>query len=135
MKTNQRKQVSKITGDMEKVINHSSSLTAGYNILTEQGISEATYLEKAINLFRKDLFNVLSELDYESEEFKILDDVTMTFRDVLSEKQEVYYYSVIDQNGETKHTTNRKGHIIGILEWALEMIVGNIDVEVFENEQ
>lgn len=129
MKTNQRKQVSKITGDMERVINHSSSLTAGYNILTEQGISEATYLEKAISLFRKDLFNVLSELDYESEEFKILDDVTITFKNVLKDNKEVYEYSVINSEGETRHETNRKGQLIGILEWALDQLVGNIDME------
>lgn len=134
MNTNQRKQVSKITGDMEKVINHSSSLTAGYNILTEQGISEATYLEKAISLFRKDLFNVLSELDYESEEFKILDDVTITFKNVLKDNKEVYEYSVINSQGETRHETNRKGQLIGILEWALDQLVGNIDMEDFKNE-
>lgn len=134
MKTNQRKPVSKITGDMERVINHSSSLTAGYNILTEQGISEATYLEKAISLFRKDLFNVLSELDYESEEFKILDDVTITFKNVLKDNKEVYEYSVINSEGETRHETNRKGQLIGILEWALDQLVGNIDMEGFKNE-
>lgn len=129
MNTNQRKQVSKITRDMERVINHSSSLTAGYNILTEQGISEATYLVKAISLFRKDLFNVLSELDYESEEFKILDDVTITFKNVLKDNKEVYEYSVINSKGETRHETNRKGQLIGILEWALDQLVGNIDME------
>ncbi|QYG31940.1 pathogenicity island protein [Mammaliicoccus sciuri] len=135
MNTNQRKQVSKITGDMERVINHSSSLTAGYNILTEKGISEATYLEKVINLFRKDLFNILSELDYESEEFKILDDVTITFKNVLKDNKEVYEYSVINSKGETRHETNRKGQLIGILEWALDQLVGNIDMEVVENEK
>lgn len=129
MNTNQRKQVSKITGDMERVINHSSSLTAGYNILTEQGISEATYLEKAISLFRKDLFNVLSELDYESEEFKILDDVTIIFKNILKDNKEVYEYSVINSEGETRHETNRKGQLIGIIEWALNQLVGNIDME------
>lgn len=135
MNTNQRKQVSKITGDMERIINHSSSLTAGYNILTEKGISEATYLEKVINLFRKDLFNILSELDYESEEFKILDDVTITFKNVLKDNKEVYEYSVINSKGETRHETNRKGQLIGILEWALDQLVGNIDMEVVENEK
>ncbi|MES5812689.1 pathogenicity island protein [Mammaliicoccus sciuri] len=129
MKTNQRKQLSKITGDMERVINHSASLTAGYNILTEQGITETNYLEKAISLFRKDLFDVLCELEYESEEFSILDNVTMTFKNVLQDKREVYEYSVITGNSVTHHETNRKGNLIGILEWALEIIVGNIDVE------
>lgn len=132
MNIEQNHQLSKVIGDMEKVINHSSSLSIGYNMLTEQGITETTYLEKVINLFRKDLFNVLCELDFESEEFSILDNVTLTFRDVLKDKKEVYEYSVVNSGGETKHTTNRKGHIIGILEWALDYIVGNIEVEEME---
>ncbi|MDN6842647.1 MAG: pathogenicity island protein [Staphylococcus equorum] len=132
MNIEQKHQLSKVIGDMEKVINHSSSLSIGYNMLTEQGITETTYLEKVINLFRKDLFNVLCELDFESEEFSILDNVTLTFRDVLKDKKEVYEYSVVNSGGETKHTTNRKGHIIGVLEWALDYIVGNIEVEEME---
>lgn len=129
MNIKQKHQLSKVIGDMEKVINHSSSLSIGYNMLTEQGITETTYLEKLINLFRKDLFNVLCELDFESEEFSILDNVTLTFRDVLKDKKEVYEYSVVNSGGETKHSTNRKGQLIGILEWALDYIVGNIEVE------
>ncbi|MDG6630102.1 pathogenicity island protein, partial [Staphylococcus aureus] len=27
------------------------------------------------------------------------------------------------------HTTDRKGHVIGMLEWALDYIVGNIEAE------
>lgn len=129
MNIEQKHQLSKVIGDMEKVINHSSSLSIGYNMLTEQGITETNYLEKVINLFRKDLFNVLCELDFESEEFSILDNVTLTFRDVLKDKKEVYEYSVVNSGGETKHSTNRKGQLIGILEWALDYIVGNIEVE------
>lgn len=129
MNINQREKLSKVTREMEMVINYSSSLTIGFNVLTEQGISETTYLEKAINIFREKLFNILCELDCESEEFKILDDVTMTFKDVLAEKQDIYFYSVIEQRGETRHTTNRKGHLIGILEWASNQIAGNIDME------
>ncbi|MDG0821139.1 pathogenicity island protein [Staphylococcus equorum] len=132
MNIKQKHQLSKVTGDMEKVVNNSSSLSIGYNMLTEQGITETTYLEKVINLFRKDLFNVLCELDFESEEFLILDDVTLTFRDVLKDKKEVYEYSIVDTGGETKHITNRKGQLIGILEWALDYIVGNIEVEEME---
>lgn len=129
MKTNQRSKLLKVTGDIEKVINHSSTLTNGYNMLTGQRVSETTYLENVINLFRKDLFDVLCELDYESEEFSILDDVTMTLKNVLKDKKEVYEYSVINVNGVTRHETNRKGQLIGILEWALDQLVGNIEME------
>ncbi|WP_261007244.1 hypothetical protein [Staphylococcus haemolyticus] len=47
----------------------------------------------------------------------------------MKETESVYHYSVTDENGEHYHTTDRKGHIIGILEWALDQIVGNIDIE------
>ena len=35
----------------------------------------------------------------------------------------------LDSTGEHEHTTDREGHVIGILEWALDYIVGNIEVE------
>lgn len=132
MNLEQKNKLSKVTSDMEKVINHSSNLSIGYNLLTQREISETTYLEKVINLFRKDLFNILCELDFENQEFLILDDVTLTLRDALNDIKEVYEYSVADVSGEIKHTTNRKGQLIGILEWALDYIVGNIEVEEME---
>ncbi|EHA6121654.1 hypothetical protein FXV90_01110 [Staphylococcus pseudintermedius] len=49
--------------------------------------------------------------------------------DVMNETKDIYHYSIIDDKGEHKHTTDRKGHIIGIMEWALDYIVGNIEVE------
>lgn len=129
MNSEQKYRLSKITRDMEKVINHSASLLIGYNMLTQRDISETTYLEKVINLFMKDLFNILCELDFENQEFLILDDVTLTLRDALNDIKEVYEYSVVDASGEIKHATNRKGQLIGILEWAHEYIVGNLEVE------
>ena len=82
-----------------------------------------------MKLVHKELFNILAELDFEDEAFSILDEVTMTLSDVMNEDKEIYYYSVIDNTGEHEHTTDREGHVIGILEWALDYIVGNIEVE------
>lgn len=130
MNTKQTNQIAKIVGDIEKVIEHSNELTAGYNMIMNFRISETTYLEKVINLFRKDMFDVLVELDHKSDEFEILDDVTMTLKDVLNDIRDVYEYSVITGNIVIHHETNRKGNLIGILEWALEQLHGNIELEV-----
>lgn len=130
MNTNQRKQLSKVLKNMDKVINHSEEITLSYNIITEIGLTETQVIENAIKLFREKLLNILCELDGESEEIKILDDVTITFKNVLKDKKEVYECRVVNANGEVRHETNRKGHLIGMLEWASNQIAGNIDMEV-----
>ncbi|RIO08129.1 pathogenicity island protein [Mammaliicoccus sciuri] len=129
MKIKQRKQLSKVLKNIDKVINHSEDITLSYNIITETGLNETQVIENAIRLFREKLLNILCELDCESEEFKILDDVTMSFKNVLKDKKELYVCSVININGEVRHETNRKDQMIGILEWALDQIAGNIDME------
>lgn len=129
MKTKQRKQLSKVLKNIDKVINHSEDITLSYNIITETGLNETQVIENAIRLFREKLLNILCALDCESEEFKILDDVTMSFKNVLKDKKELYECSVVNINGEVWHETNRKEQMIGILEWALDQIAGNIDME------
>lgn len=129
MKTKQRKQLSKVLKNIDKVINHSEDITLSYNSITEIGLTETQVIENAIRLFREKLLNILCELDCESEEFKILDDVTITFNNVLKDKKELYECSVVNINGEVRHETNRKDQMIGILEWALDQIAGNIDME------
>lgn len=129
MKTKQRKQLSKVLKNIDKVINHSEDITLSYNIITETGLNETQVIENATRLFREKLLNILCELDCESEEFKILDNVTVSFKNVLKDKKELYECSVVNINGEVRHETNRKDQMIGILEWALDQIAGNIDME------
>ncbi|MCJ0939160.1 pathogenicity island protein [Mammaliicoccus sciuri] len=129
MKTKQRKQLSKVLKNIDKVINHSEDITLSYNIITETGLNETQVIENAIRLFREKLLNILCELDSESEEFKILDDVTITFKNVLKDKKEVYECNVVNANGEVRHETDRKGQLIGILEWSSNQIAGNIELE------
>jgi len=128
MKTKQRKQLSKVLKNIDKVINHSEDITLSYNIITETGLNETQVIENATRLFREKLLNILCELDCESEEFKILDNVTVSFKNVLKDKKELYECSVVNINGEVRHETNRKDQMIGILEWALDQIAGNIDM-------
>ncbi|HCY6070921.1 TPA: pathogenicity island protein [Staphylococcus aureus] len=80
-------------------------------------------------LYEEDKFQSDKDYHYQDKAFLILDEVTMTLSDVMKETHHVYRYSVIDEKGEHKHTTDRKGHVIGMLEWALDYIVGNIEVE------
>ncbi|PTI33196.1 pathogenicity island protein, partial [Mammaliicoccus vitulinus] len=126
----QTNQIAKIVGDIEKVIEHSNELTAGYNMIMNFRISETTYLEKVINLFRKDMFNVLVELDHESDEFQVLDDVTMTLKNVLDDVRDVYEFTVITGDSVTQQETNRKGYLLSMLEWSLNELQGNIEMEV-----
>lgn len=130
METKQTNQIAKIAGDIETLIEHSSILNKGYNLLTGKRLTETNYLELSINLLRTDLLNVQFESEMDGEEFLVLDDVAFTLEGVLRDKREVYEYSVIAGNIVTHHETDRKGNLIGILEWALEQLHGNIEMEV-----
>lgn len=135
MKMKEKYQLSKVVKVLEKVIsedNQNGELFMPKQIFhsrTNHRNTDTDYYEYMLKLIHKELFNILAELDFEDEAFSILDEVTMTLGDVMKEDKEIYHYSVIDNKGETKHTTDRKGHIVGILEWTLDYIVGNIDVE------
>ncbi|MGS4207770.1 pathogenicity island protein [Staphylococcus pseudintermedius] len=91
--------------------------------------STTSFYEQALKMIHKELFKIVSYLKFDSEEYEIINEVVQTLDDVIHETQDIYHYSIIDDKGEHKHTTDRKGHIIGILEWALDYIVGNIEVE------
>lgn len=124
-----KKKLSSLTKDMEKIINNSNSLTSKYNEITEVHISETQYIERSLKYIYQRLFNIVSYLKFDSEEYEIIKEIVQTLSDVINEKQDIYSYSVISGNEETKYTTDRKGHVLGILEWALDYIVGNIEVE------
>ncbi|NGG21855.1 pathogenicity island protein [Staphylococcus aureus] len=126
MEINQKHQLSKVVQILEVVLYKESKFHEDISYRNEN----TEFYERVLKLVHNGLFNILAELDFEDEAFLILDEVTMTLSDVMKETQHVYRYSVIDEKGEHKHTTDRKGHVIGMLEWALDYIVGNIEVEV-----
>ncbi|MGD3155976.1 pathogenicity island protein [Staphylococcus warneri] len=129
MNIEQTYKLSVVTRDIEKIINNSKSLTRKYNKITEVHISETQYIDQSLKYIYQRLFNIICYLKFDTEEYEIIKEVVQTLSDVINEKQDVYSYSVISRNEETKYTTNRKGHVLGILEWALDYIVGNIEVE------
>lgn len=134
MKTKQKYQLSKVVQVLEKVLYEKDkdiflSAKDRFHFITDYRYNDTAFYEHVLKLVHKELFNILAELDFENEGFSILDEVTMTLSDVMKETQHVYRYSVIDEKGEHKHTADRKGHVIGMLEWALDYIAGNIEVE------
>lgn len=132
MDLEQRYRLSVVAREMDKVINHSRELTTNFNDITDSFITETEFIEKSLKNTSEKIFNILFHLEFSSEEYQILNEVIETLNDVLREKQDIYTYSVVAGGKEEKYTTNRKGHLIGILEWALDYIVGNIDVGVIE---
>ncbi|WP_145463525.1 pathogenicity island protein [Staphylococcus epidermidis] len=134
MEQEQKYRLSKVVQILEKVLyekNKNIFLSAKdkFHSITDYRYDDTVFYEQILKLVHKELFNILAELDFEDESFSILDEVTMTLSDVMNEDKEIYYYSVLDSTGEHKHTTDREGHVIGILEWAIDYIVGNVEVE------
>ncbi|MDT0742497.1 pathogenicity island protein [Staphylococcus epidermidis] len=134
MEQEQKDRLSKVVQILEKVLyekNKNIFLSAKdkFHSITDYRYDDTVFYEQILKLVHKELFNILAELDFEDEAFSILDEVTMTLSDVMNEDKEIYYYSVLDSTGEHKHTTDREGHVIGILEWAIDYIVGNVEVE------
>ncbi|HHW7873443.1 TPA: pathogenicity island protein [Staphylococcus aureus] len=125
MEINQKHQLSKVVQILEVVLYKESKFHEDISYRNEN----TEFYERVLKLVHNGLFNILAELDFEDEAFLILDEVTMTLSDVMKETQDVYRYSVVDNKGEHKRTTDRKGHLIGMLEWALDYILGNIEVE------
>lgn len=137
MEIKQKYQLSKVVKVLEKVLYEKDkdvflSANDKFHSITDYRYDDTVFYEHILKLVHKELFNILAELDFEDEAFSILDEVTMTLSDVMNEDKEIYYYSVEDSTGEQEHTTDREGHVIGILEWALDYIVGNIEVEDVE---
>ncbi|WP_213471841.1 pathogenicity island protein [Staphylococcus simulans] len=134
MKIKQRYYLSKVVKVLEKVLDEKDkdvflSAKDRFNSITYHKYSDTAFYEHILKLVHKELFNILAELDFEDEAFPIIDEVTMTLSDVMNGDEETYYYTVKDSAGEHEHTTDREGYVIGILEWALDYIVGNIEVE------
>ncbi|MBC2998628.1 pathogenicity island protein [Staphylococcus epidermidis] len=134
MQIKQKYQLSKVVQVLEKVLYEKDkdiflSAKDRFHSITDYRYDDTSFYEHILKLVHKELFNILAELDFEDEAFSILDEVTMILNDVMNEDKEIYYYSVTDNTGEHEYTTDREGHVIGILEWTLDYIVGNIEVE------
>lgn len=133
MNNKQIKELTKIAHFMESVIDETDNCVRDFNILTQQQVNKTTFLEFALKFFERKTWEIVEILEFDTNEFILLNEVNETLDSVMKETESVYHYSVTDGNGEHSYTTDRKGHIIGILEWALNQIVGNIDIEQTTN--
>lgn len=134
MKIKEKYHLSKVVRAIEKVLyeeNEGEFLSAKsrFHSITNHKYNDTAFYEQFLKLVDEELSIIIAELETEDKAFPIIDEVTMTLHDVRNEDKEVYFYIVTDSEGKHKYTTDRKGHIIGILEWALDYIVGNIEVE------
>ncbi|MGW7931524.1 pathogenicity island protein [Staphylococcus xylosus] len=128
MNLEQKYKLSKVEKQIDNIIHHTDDLKNNYNFITGSMVNNEQFLEHVLKVVNKNIWDILKGLDFESEEFLILNEVNVTLDDVSKETSTVYYASIIDEKGEHPYTTNREQHIIGMLEWAHEYIVGNIEV-------
>ncbi|UMT76026.1 pathogenicity island protein [Staphylococcus roterodami] len=129
MDLEQKYELSNVVKQINNILNHTEKLKVNYNFITDSVVETEQFLERILKIVNKNIWNILKNLDFESEEFLIMNEVNTTLDDVSKETATVYHASVIDDKGEHPYTTNREQHLIGILEWAHEYIVGNIEVE------
>lgn len=129
MDLEQKYQLSNVVKQIDNIINHTEKLKVNYNFITNSVVDTDQFLERILKIMNKNIWNILKNLDFESEEFLIMNEVNTTLDDVSKETATVYHASVIDDKGEHPYTTNREQHLIGISKWAHEYIVGNIEVE------
>lgn len=137
MKIKQKYQLSKVAQVLEKVLDEKDkdvflSAKDRFHSITDYRYSDTAFYEHILKLVHKELFNIVTYLKFNTEEYAVINEVVNTLHDVMNETDEIYSYSIIDDVKETVYTTDREGHIIGILEWALDYIVGNIEVEEME---
>lgn len=137
MKVKEKNKLSKVVQVLEKVLDEKDkevflSAKDRFHSITGYQHNDTAFYEHILKLVHKELFNILGHLEFDSQELETIDEVTFTLGAVINEKQETYNYSVTDNKGTADYTTDREGHIIGILEWALDYIVGNIEVEEME---
>ena len=137
MNDKQEHKLSKVVQVLEKVLDEKDknvflSAKHRFHSITDHRYNDTVFYEHILKLVHKELFNIVSYLELDTEEYEVINEVVNTLHDVMNDTQETYNYSVIDGKGTLDYTTDREGHIIGILEWALDYIVGNIEVEDME---
>jgi hypothetical protein len=136
MNENQEHKLLRVVKVLEKVLDEKDkdvflSAKDRFHSFTDYHYSDTAFYEHILKLVHKELFNIVSYLELGTEEYAIINEVVNTLHDVMNETQETYSYSVIDEKGTSDYTTDREGHVIGILEWALDYIVGNIELGEF----
>lgn len=64
-----------------------------------------------------------------NEQSKVLKEVVETLTTVVEDKEEQYTHVVYDGVTRKENVVNREQHLESMIEWAIDYIVGNIDLE------
>lgn len=121
--------VSNVVEQIEKVITNTEDYRTHYNIVTELNVTTEQYLEKVIQYISTPLRNVYFELEHESDDYKVINELLKGLNTSLEDKKETYQITVVDEKGQRDEVENREQFLLGVLEWAFNYIIENIELE------
>ena len=121
--------LSHVTEHLEKVVTNLEDCRTHYNIVTELGVTTEQYLEKVIQYISTPLRNVYFELEHDSDDYRVINEVLKVLGTSLENKKESYQVTVLDVDGQHDEIESREQFLFGILEWAFNYITENIDLE------
>ncbi|MEB5686666.1 hypothetical protein [Mammaliicoccus lentus] len=121
--------ISNVVEQIEKVITNTEDYRTQYNIVTELNVTTEQYLEKVIQYISTPLRNVYFELEHESDDYKVINELLKGLNTSLEDKKETYQITVVDEKGQRDEVENREQFLLGVLEWAFNYIIENIELE------
>lgn len=121
--------VSNVVEQIEKVITNTEDYRTHYNIVTELNVTTEQYLEKVIQFISTPLRNVYFELEHESDDYKVINELLKVLNTSLEDKKETYQVTVVDEKGQRDEVESREQYLFGTLEWAFNYIIKNIELE------
>lgn len=129
MEKHLKMKVSNVGEQIEKVITNTEDYRTQYNIVTELNVTTEQYLEKVIQYISTPLRNVYFELEHESDDYKVINELLKGLNTSLEDKKETYQITVVDEKGQRDEVENREQFLLGVLEWAFNYIIENIELE------
>lgn len=129
MEKHLKMKVSNVVEQIEKVITNTEDYRTQYNIVTELNVTTEQYLEKVIQYISTPLRNVYFELEHESDDYKVINELLKGLNTSLEDKKETYQITVVDEKGQRDEVENREQFLLGVLEWAFNYIIENIELE------
>lgn len=95
MNNKQLKELTKIARFMESVIYETDNCVRDFNILTQQQVNKTTFLEFALIFFERKTWEIVEMLEFDTNEFILLNEVNETLDSVMKETESVDRKSVV----------------------------------------
>ena len=92
MNNKQLKELTKIANFMESVIDETDNCVRDFNILTQQQVNKTTFLEFSLKFFERKTWGIVETLEFDTNEFILLNEVNETLDSVMKETESVYQY-------------------------------------------